>query len=155
MSGLSGYAKYIFPHMKTFLPGLRTVGYLPAEALPTDIPLIARAGLPVPVMTDITWIPIIGNDNTASATSEGRGADSLESADLSFRTDSAIRFPPRAAFVVVAQSGQHYLIGSAEPPYVQVSFKIDFGSIGAAAGIAYTVSHKAIRTLIPCVCPFD
>lgn len=138
--------------MKIFLPGIRAVGFMPASALPSDIAMIARSGLPVPGLADIRWIELVGSGHTASVETQGVAGEAIQTASVSFRTSRTIPDSRPLAFVVVDQDDRAYVVGAAEPPYPVVRSVIDFGSPGSAAGISYSISHKAIRTLIPYIC---
>ncbi len=132
------------------LPGIRAVGVLNASDLPPSAPLMAVAGITVPVSVEPVWIPV--GDSAKAVRTEVRTARSLsQTANLTFRSSLAIPRLANPAFVVIDQNGAQWLIMSCYPPFPKISESASSGLLGSEpADFSYEVTHTAVRTLFPC-----
>ena len=132
------------------LPGIRAIGVLRAVDIPPSAPLMAVAGISVPVSVEPAWIPLCGTAK-AVRTEVRTARSSSQSASLTF--SSAIQIPKltNPAFVVIDQNGAQWLVMSVYPPFPKVTESASSGAPGdESAAFSYEVTHTAVRTLFPC-----
>lgn len=75
-----------------------------------------------------------------------------EKSTLQFASSDILPENERIAFVVTTAGGNQYLIGAREPNYPIISFSESAGvPDGEAAVRTYTITHIAIKSIIPCI----
>lgn len=133
------------------LPGIKAIAIADARMLMPHIALRAICDMPVPVLTDSTPVEICG-EALCKCEDKKDGATHIQEASLSFHTTAPLPTAKHLAFVVTDVAGDTYLIGAAEEPYPRVSVTHTTGSTaGEPAGYDVEVSHKALRTMVPCI----
>lgn len=141
--------------MKTttqILPGIRTLGWVDCAKLPRRVDLHGICRMPVAVLTDITPVDFFGEPECQCVTEKESGR-STDTATLRFRCPNVLPTASVAlGFVVTDQRDKSWLIGCAEHPRPTIKGTIDFGTPGGdAGGYTYEVSHKALKSLVPCI----
>ena len=132
------------------LPGIKNIGYVPAERLQREIMLKHLAGLPVAVFTDITPISFCGVP-TCEAVSSYNNNGRIEQTTLRFNTREAMPTSRHVAFVVTDCNGKSYIIGQREKPRPIVKVTQDTGTPdGDPAVFSVEILLYAQKSLIPC-----
>ena len=138
------------PKDSLFLPGLRAVGLIRIADLPASIIPMSFCSIPIPLACDILWLDLEGSANTAQRTAERCNASLIYSASAEFRTKDPVQLTGEPlAVVIVDQMDRAWLIGADRPPYPVITEQVSTGAPPSqAAGYSYSVSHKAIRTMV-------
>lgn len=133
------------------LPGIRSIGFVPAENLPREIMLKHLAGIPVGIFADITPISFIGVPTCEAASSYSKNGR-VEQVTLRFRTLDELPVYRHIAFVLTDSNGQSYVIGQHERPRPIVKISQVTGTPdGEPAGCSVEVILYAQKALIPCI----
>lgn len=134
--------------MTQILPGIIKVGYVLCSFLTPNIPLKARAGVPVSVLSGIHWLDI-QSDATCQSVGEYDNHGEVETTTLQFHTTDEIPTRLRLAFLIVTVDGSAWLVGAAEPPYPTIEITRHTGeSGGQRAGNTVKVSLKSLKSLV-------
>ena len=133
------------------LPGIKKIGWLYCSRLPERVDLAALAGLKVALLTDLNDITFFGTpDCRCSMDKENNGF--FQTASLKFKSCESLPATEKIAFVVTDVNDSSFLIGSAEMPMPAVRVERVTGeTTGDPAGFLYDVTHKALRSMIPCL----
>lgn len=135
---------------KQILPGVKEIGWVRCEHLVNDIALRGIAMMPVPVLTQIHNVPFF-DEPTCECVTENDGGNRTDTAKLKFASEDLLPLKEHLAFVVTAIDGNSYIIGARETPFPVVKLTISFGNTdGDGAGFIYEITHKAIKSLVPC-----
>lgn len=133
------------------LPGIKALGYIPAERLQREIMYKHLAGIPVGIFTDITPIAFVGVP-TCEAVSMYSNNGRVEQTTLRFQTLDDVPLYRHIAFVVTDCNGQSYLIGQREKPRPIIKESGHTGTpTGDPAVRTYEVTLYAQKSLIPCI----
>lgn len=133
--------------MRTQLPGIIKVGWLPSIYLTTHIPLKALSEVPIRINTDINWLEL-DKEGTIEITNTGDPGQPDETATLTFRSPSPLP-PPESAFIAVRANGAAYLIGAREKPYPKLETTFTSGmTTGDAAGTEIKIQHRAVKAAV-------
>lgn len=133
------------------LPGVKSIGWVLCSSLPKQIALSGISRLPVALLADIHEITLFGSSDCRCSTEKDNNGWH-QTASLTFFSSEEVPFENNIAFVVKDVNGNAFIIGSYEKPYPKVSIDSITGSPdNQSAGYKYSVSHKAIRTLVPCL----
>lgn len=128
---------------KERFPGIRKIGYLDALTLPPELMQAAIAGANIAVINPITWIPTNGEASIAIEDYYSYGT-AEQKVTISLYTRAKIPQSQKLAFVVVCNSGDNYLVGTAEPGYPVVKCERSSGKPnGSAAVTKVSVTHIA------------
>lgn len=114
--------------MSVFYPGIRKIGYIPAENLPLYMQEQASVGLAVTMYVSPTPINLVGEQKCEVVFSdEGNGNN--ETVKLIFR--SLEQLPSESlAFVFEDMKRDSYLIGQYEPPRPSIKCTKETGTLG-------------------------
>lgn len=130
------------------IPGIQSVGYAPCAALQPHIVLKAIAGEPVTALAAFTRIRFCDIPVAKKESETDDGGGEIETATLIFTTETPLP-SGRFAFEVTDMAGRLCLIGSKEPPYPRISVEYTTGLPGGDPAVyKYTITHKALKTLI-------
>lgn len=143
----------IFCDMKTCqsLPGIKSIGIVPAERLQREIMYKHLAGIPVGVFTDVSPIAFVGTP-TCEAVSTYNKNGRVEQTTLRFNTLYDLLAYRHVAFVVTDCNGQSYIIGQHERPRPIVKLTQNTGTPdGDPAVMSVEVTLYAQKSLIPCI----
>lgn len=133
------------------LPGIKALGYVPAEKLQREIMYKHLAGLPVGIYTDITPIDFIGAP-TCEAVSTYNNNGRVEQTTLRFQTLDDVPTNRHIAFVITDCNGQSYVIGQHEKPRPIIKVSGHTGTpSGDPAVRTVEVTLYAQKSLIPCI----
>lgn len=133
------------------LPGIKKIGWVECSRLPRQIAMAGLSRLTVPIPADINFFSFFGSPE-CSRTTEKENNGLVQSASLKFVAAEELPYERHIAFIVVDANGKNYVIGSHEKPYPVVKIEKTAGSPdGSAAGYLHEITHKAIRTLVPCI----
>ena len=97
------------------LPGIKAIGYIPAERLQREIMYKHLAGIPVGIFTNVTPIAFVGVP-TCEAVSTYNNNGRVEQTTLRFQTLDNVPLYQHIAFVVTDCNNQTYVIGQHEKP---------------------------------------
>lgn len=140
--------------MKTsiqILPGIKAIGWVDCNLLPTLIAQKAICGMNVAVMTDIHPIRFF-DEPTCQCKTKKDGAGYEDTATLKFVTDTKLPRSATLGFVVTDVNDKSFLIGSLETPHPIVENERRTGRpSGDAAGYEYEIKHVAIKSMVPCI----
>lgn len=132
------------------LPGIKAIGYVPAERLQREIMYKHLAGIPVGIFTDVTPIAFVGVP-TCEAVSTYNNNGRVEQAILRFQTLDEVPLYRHIAFVITDCNGQSYIIGQREKPRPIIKASGHTGAPnGDPAVRSYEVTLYAQKSLIPC-----
>lgn len=132
------------------LPGIKAIGYVPAERLQREIMYKHLAGVPVGIFTDVTPIAFVGVP-TCEAVSTYNNNGRVEQAILRFQTLDEVPLYRHIAFVITDCNGQSYIIGQREKPRPIIKASGHTGTPnGDPAVRSYEVTLYAQKSLIPC-----
>lgn len=133
------------------LPGIKKIGWVKCEMLPKQLDLSGLSRLPVPLLADINEITFFGTPDCRCVSDiENNGIS--EAASLKFLSGEDLPFKDHIAFVVTDVNDNSYIIGAFERPFPVIKTERSSGSpSGDPAGIRYEITHKAIRTMVPCL----
>lgn len=132
------------------LPGIKAIGYVPAERLQREIMYKHLAGVPVGIFTDVTPIAFVGVP-TCEAVSTYNNNGRVEQAILRFQTLDEVPLYRHIAFVITDCNGQSYIIGQREKPRPIIKESWHTGTPnGDPAVRSYEVTLYAQKSLIPC-----
>lgn len=133
------------------LPGIRFLGYVPAERLQREIMYKYLAGVPVGIFTDVTPINFVGVP-TCEAVSSYNNNGRIEQATLRFNTLDELPTNSHIAFVITDCNGQSYVIGQHEKPRPIIKTSSATGTpSGDPAVCSVEVTLYAQKSLIPCI----
>ena len=133
------------------LPGIKFIGYVPAENLQREIMYKHLAGLPVGIFTEVTPIAFVGVP-TCEAVSTYNNNGRVEQATLRFRTLDDVPTNRHIAFVVTDCNNQSYVIGQHEKPRPIIKTTSTTGTpSGDPAVCSVEVTLYAQKSLIPCI----
>ena len=133
------------------LPGIMKIGWVNCDCLPNNIPLSGVSRLPISILSEINYLTFFGNPDCRCVTEKKNNGWS-QSATLKFLSCDDIPYESHIAFIVADVNNNWYIIGAKERPYPVVKFEKASGApSGDPAGISYEITHKAIRTLLPCI----
>ncbi|MBD5307152.1 MAG: hypothetical protein HDS14_05950 [Bacteroides sp.] len=142
--------------MKTIistLPGITDIYIIDASDLPARVDLWCIIRRPVPILTRLTPIPWTDTP-TCNLTQERINTGIKQTALLTFKTPAPLPYHKNPAFVIRTPDGNTYLIGSRERPHPTIHTTQTTGAPAAdPAALTHTITHKALRTLIPCHIP--
>ena len=131
------------------LPGIKFIGYVPAENLQREIMNKHLAGIPVGIFTDITPIAFCGAP-TCEAVSTYNNNGRIEQTTLRFKTLDDLPTYRHIAFVVTDCNNQSYIIGQREKPRPIVNITQNTGTPnGDPAVLSVEVTLYAQKSLIP------
>ncbi len=135
---------------KQILPGVKFIGWVYAHKLIPDITLRGIARMPVPIFTDIHEVQFFDDPKCECVTTNDNGHH-LDTVTLKFASEDVIPTEVNIALIVTDIDGNSYIIGSRDSPYTVIKRTISLGvRDGDAAGVEYEITHKAIKSLIPC-----
>ena len=135
---------------KQILPGVKEIGWVKSEHLLKNISLRGISMMPVPILSDIHKV-LFFDEPTCECVTEKDGGNSIDTAKLKFSSEELLPLKEHLAFVVTAIDGKSYIIGAHETPFPVVKLTVSFGSSnGEGAGYIYEITHKAIKSLVPC-----
>ena len=133
------------------LPGIKNIYWVECSKLPPRIDLQAVGELPIALLTDLNEITFFGSSDCRCVTEKENNGWS-QKATIRFRTGSELPFYNNLAFAVTDVNGISFIIGARERPFPVVKCEYNAGSpSGEPAGFTYEISHKAIRSLVPCL----
>ena len=132
------------------LPGIKFIGYVPAENLQREIMNKHLAGIPVGIFTDITPIAFCGVP-TCEAVSTYNNNGRIEQTTLRFKTLDDLPTYRHIAFVVTDCNNRSYIIGQREKPRPIVNITQNTGTPnGDPAVLSVEVTLYAQKSLIQC-----
>ena len=132
------------------LPGIKFLGYVPAEKLQREMMFEHLAGVPVGIFTDVTPIAFVGVPTCEAALAYNKNGR-IEQTILRFKTLDVLPTNRHVAFVVTDCNGQSYIIGQHEKPRPIVNVTQNTGTPkGDPAVLSVEVSLYAQKSLIPC-----
>lgn len=131
------------------LPGVKKIFSLDSRKLQNEVRLKSISLSVVEIMTDLVEIPFFGDaDCEHTSTKDSNGYE--DSVTLKFSSFKPLHQRNHLAFVVVTPDNKTFLIGSKEKP-ATVKFT---GRVGAPAGspavLEFEITHKDIKTMLPC-----
>ena len=132
------------------LPGIKTIAYINAQQLPSDLGLLAISGSPLTLISPSVDIPFTGEATCTCTRSNANGAGN-DTVELSFQ--SLLELPEHVplAFLVTDVNNRRFLIGTHEAPFPYIESSQGLGlPDGESSTITYTVTYKAPKGLIPC-----
>ena len=133
------------------IPGIKALGYVPAERLQREIMYKHLAGLPVGIFTEVTPIAFVGVP-TCEAVSTYNNNGRVEQTTLRFKTLDDVPTNKHIAFVITDCNGQSYVIGQHEKPRPIIKTTSTTGTPGGdPAASSVEVSLYAQKPLIPCI----
>lgn len=133
--------------MKTSLPGIKFIGYLPCKDLPLFILQKHLAGIPVSIYSTATPVDFFTNAS-CEATQEHDNGVVLEKTILQFSTTLNLPYGIPLAFVVKDVNDKTYVIGTHEAPFPTItsdSFISEEKNIHE-----FKIQLNSRKTLIPC-----
>ena len=137
--------------MKTSLPSIVKIAYLPCSELSPDILLRHKVKLPVAVYAGTTPVKFYGTP-TCEGVMEYENKGRVEHTTLNFSTLDELPTAYPIAFVVTTANGRSYLIGAMERPFPVVKIESTTGTpAGESAVSKVTVTFSASKSLIPCI----
>ena len=132
------------------LPGIKAIGYVPAERLQREIMYKYLAGVPVGIFTEIKPIAFVGVP-TCDAVSTYNNNGRLEQATLRFKTLDDVPTDRHIAFIITDCNGRSYVIGQHEKPRPIIKVSGHTGTPdGDPAVRSVEVTLYAQKALIPC-----
>ena len=133
------------------LPGVRKIGWVDCNLLPKQITFSGVTRLPLALLAEVTYITFFGSPDCRCIT-EKENNGWMQTASLKFLSGDEIPFEKHIAFVVADVNDNWFVIGAYERPFPVIKFEKTSGAPGGSpAGINYEISHKAIRTMLPCI----
>ncbi|MCQ2345719.1 MAG: hypothetical protein MJZ82_03010 [Paludibacteraceae bacterium] len=136
---------------KFSLPGIKSIGYLLANQLESNIAMRAQAGIPIviPRPNKMDFAPEPTPECSCLCTNANNGC--TEKVKLSFTSQTLLSPEADYAFVVTDCHNCCYLIGAMEAPFPVMNRTTAFGSpAGEPRSVAYEIEFASIRALIPC-----
>lgn len=139
------------PHFS--LPGIKSIEYLNACKLSSNIVLQAVAGIVPYVYLPRTPLVLHGESTCeVERTNEGNGTQ--ETLTLQFQTGTVLPEDYPLAFVITDVNGNTYLAGQREQPFPLIDCKQIFGNPAADRHtLQVEVKFSALRALFPCKLP--
>ena len=135
---------------KFSLPGIKSLRYVNAMELPSDLGLMGVSGTPFALMCPSVDIPFTGEATCTGTRSNANGAAN-ETIELSFHSLLALPENMPLAFLVTDVNGRCFLIGTQERPWPYIESSQGLGlPDGDSSTITYTVTYKAPKGLIEC-----
>lgn len=132
------------------LPGIKFIGYVPADRLQREIMYKHLAGMAVGIFTDVTPIAFCGVP-TCEAVSTYNKNGRVEQTTLRFNTLDDLPQTRHIAFVITDCNGKSYIIGQHEKPRPIVKVAQSTGTPnGDPAVLSVEVTLYAQKSLIPC-----
>lgn len=132
------------------LPGIKSLRYINAMELPSDIGLLGISGMPLALMSPSVDIPFSGEATCTGTRSNANGA-SNETVELSFQSLLSLPEHIPLAFLVTDVNGRCFLIGTQERPWPYIESSQGLGLPDSESStITYTVTYKAPKGLIAC-----
>ena len=137
---------------KFSLPGIKSLRYINAMELPSDLGLIGISGMPFALMCPSVDIPFTGGATCTGTRTNTNGAAN-ETVELTFQSLLALPENMPLAFLVTDVNDRCFLIGTREQPwpYVESAQGLGFPD-GESSTITHTITYKAPKGLIPCTC---
>ena len=133
-----------------FLPGIKSIYYVPCTSLPSSLMLHALSSMPIALTTGLVPIPFAG-DPTCECESANNNNGPSQSVTLTFQSLEVIPEDIPIAFALTDVNGQSYLIGTKEQPYPLITCRQSFGSpTGDAHSLAVEVAFTGPKALFPC-----
>ena len=133
------------------IPGIKALGYVPAERLQREIMYKHLAGLPVGIFTEVTPIAFVGVP-TCEAVSTYNNNGRVEQTTLRFKTLDDVPTNKHIAFVITDCNGQSYVIGQHEKPRPIIKTTSTTGTPGGDPAVfSVEVTLYAQKSLIPCI----
>ena len=132
------------------LPGIKSLRYVNAMELPSDLGLLGISGTPLALMCPSVDIPFTGEATCTGTRSNANGAAN-ETVELSFQSLLALPEHIPLAFLVTDVNNRCFLIGTREQPWPYIEGAQDLGlPDGESSTTTYTVTYKAPKGLIAC-----
>ena len=131
----------------TSYPGIKRIGYLPTSKLSPQLMLKSIAGMPIAVLSDITFVSFYGEPICETSNSYKEGGR-LEEVTLSFSTSVDIPTDVALAFVAETIAGKKFLIGTLEKPYPVVTITRTTGSSSKSATTSVEITHQTQKSLL-------
>ncbi len=133
------------------IPGIKALGYVPAERLQREIMYKHLAGLPVGIFTEVMPIAFVGVP-TCEAVSTYNNNGRVEQTTLRFKTLDDVPTNRHIAFVITDCNGQSYVIGQHEKPRPIIKTTSTTGTPGGDPAVcSVEVTLYAQKSLIPCI----
>ncbi len=137
--------------MRTSLPSIVKIAYLPCSELSPDIQLRYKVKMPVAVYAGTSPITFYGTP-TCEAVMEYENKGRVEHTTLKFSTLDELPTSYPVAFVVSTANGRSYLIGAMERPFPIVKVEERTGVPGGEPAVkSVTVTLSAYKSLVPCI----
>lgn len=140
--------------MKTnnyLLPGIKAIGWLRSDALPTRIDLKGICGQIVKIINRINYVDFF-DEPKCNCKREKNAGNYTETATLQFQCGEKLPEDIKLSFLVTDVFNKSYIIGSKEAPMAEVAVELKKGVPGSeSASYNYEVKHVALKTLIPCI----
>ncbi len=138
--------------MKTRLPGILEIAYLPVASLPPYIAYQAEAGVPVGIFAPLTSVVFDKRTATCETETEFDNNATLETATLKFASTDELPTSEPLAFVLTLVTGERWLIGTAEPPHPVIKTERTTGLPDGDANVTSntvtcTNTHAIVRIL--------
>lgn len=136
--------------MKTSLPSITKIAFIPCEDLSPHIGMKHSAKIPVGVFATTTPVTFYGTPS-CEAVSDYKNKGRLEKTTLKFVTTDEIPTNEPVAFVIATATGKSYLIGLQERPFPVVKISQSTGKpSGDPAANEVAVTFSAKKSLIEC-----
>jgi hypothetical protein len=137
---------------KQILPGIKKIVFFNGDLLPARVDLRAICNEKIIINHDSYHDVDICGDAQCQRESSVEKHSRYDDVSLSFDSTTYIPLGKNIAFVVVDVNDNAWLIGSKEKPQPIIKLSIDMGTPdGETAAYKYKVTHKALRSLIPCL----
>ena len=134
----------------SFLPGIKSIYYVPCSSLPASLMLKALSDLPITLTTGLEPIPF-ADEPTCESEGANTNNGPAEQVTLTFQSLMVIPEDIPIAFALTDVNGQSYVIGTKEQPYPLITCRQSFGSpSGDAHSLGVEVAFTAPMALIAC-----
>lgn len=133
--------------MRTALPGIKSIGYLPCKNLPPFILQKYLVGIPVGIYAVATPVEFFTNASCEADQDPDNGS-TIEKTTLQFSTTQNLPYGIPLAFVVKDVNDRAYVIGFREAPFPVITVNT---SITDEKNIyVVKVQFNARKSLVPC-----